>query len=170
MISGKLKRIIYLKKIRRALSHDRMSPGELSGKAGLIIDAENLDEKWKLADFYRLVQLKKENFQIVVCGSRKNLPEDLDAVILDEKEISVTGEFRSEEIRNFTEEKFECLICYLSERTVASALLSALTSAAVKIGNKPDLYGVYDIEIDSQSIEVFQQEALKYLKILKKNN
>ncbi|TBW26751.1 DUF6913 domain-containing protein [Gramella sp. KN1008] len=170
MISGNLKNVFYLKKIRKALGSKSDVKSEFSGKAGLIIDADNLDEKWKLTDFYELVQLKKENFYIVICGSRQNLPEDIEAAVLDSKEISLRGEFRSEEIRSFTEEDFDFILCYFSKNSVASALLSALTKARIRIGNSPDEYGIYDVEIDAREVEVFQQEALKYLKILKKNN
>ncbi|MCM8570653.1 hypothetical protein NE848_14755 [Gramella jeungdoensis] len=170
MISGKLKSYFFSKKIRHALSEKSRPFNDFSGKAGLIIDAENLDEKWNLADFYRLVPLKKEDYSIAVCGSRESLPEDLDVPVLDPKEISVKGEFKSEAIRSFAEEGFDFLICHLSDKSTASVLLSAVTKAGVKIGNKPDEYGIYDVEIDSGDIEVFQQEALKYLKILKKNN
>ncbi|MCG9970267.1 DUF6913 domain-containing protein [Christiangramia crocea] len=170
MISGKLKSYFCSKKIHRALTAKRISFGEYSGKAGLIIDAENFDENWKLAEFYKLLQLKKENFSIAVCGSRESLPEDLDAAILDPKEISAMGEFKSEGIRSFAENKFDFIICHFSKNTSATALLSAVAIAGVKIGNTPDEYGIYDVEIDSGDIEVFQQEALKYLKILKKNN
>lgn len=168
MISGKLKSFICSKKIRRALSSNGLNDRGFSGKAGLIIDAENLEEKCKLADFYESAGLKKENFSVVVCGSRKNLPEDLAAIVLDPKEITITGEFRSDEIRSFAEENFDFVICYLSKTSIASALLAAVAKSKIRIGNKPDEYGIYDVEIDSNKVEVFQQEALKYLRILKK--
>ena len=170
MISGKLKSYFYTKKIRGATAANRIAFDEYSGKAGVIIDAENFDEKWKLSEFYKLVQLKKEDFRIVVCGSRDSLPEDLDADVLDPREIGLMGEFKCEAIKGFSEEGFDFLICHFSGNSIAAVLLSAVTGAGVKIGNRPDEYGIYDVEIDSGEIEVFQQEVLKYLKILKKYN
>ena len=169
MISGRLKSILYSRKIRRILGTKTSSSNAASGKAGLIIDAEDFDNKWKLAEFYRLAGIKKENFRVIVCSSAENSPEIPCADTLFPGEVSMKGDFKAAAIRDFAEEDLDFIICHFSESIIAS-LLTAVSKAAVKIGNSPDEYGIYDVEIDAADIDVFQQEALKYLKILKKDN
>lgn len=167
MISGKLKNILYSRKIRKVLDKKAPSFKTVSGRAGLIIDAEDFDDKWKLARFYRLAGISKENFRVIVCSSEENLPEIPGASILFPGEVSLRGEFRARAIRDFAEEDLDFILCYCSKSISTACLLAAVSRAALKIGNSPDEYGIYDVEIGTTDIEVFQQEALKYLKILK---
>ncbi len=169
MISGKLKDVFLVKQIRKALKSEKSDFEGFQEKAGLIIDVENIHEKRKLTEFHKLIGLPEKNFKTVVCGSRGDLNE-VSGMILDLKEISLGGYFKSEEIRAFSQENFDFIICHFSDVNPAGLLLAARTQASVKIGNKPDEYGIYDLEIDAGSIDIFQKEALKYLKILKKYN
>lgn len=169
MISGKLKDFFVLKKIHQALKSERFYSEGLLGKAGLIVDSKNISEKSKLIELHKIVGLSEGQFKTVICGSRNDL-EEVSGMVLDPKEISLAGEFRSEEIREFSQDNFDFIVCYFSEANPVGALLAARTQASVKIGNKPDIFGIYDLEIDADSIDIFQKEALKYLKILKKYN
>lgn len=168
MISGNLKNIIYSKKIKKALSAKASSFNGDIGKTGLIIDAENFDSKREFTTLYNSFGIKEACFKIVVCGASNKVPEDIDVAILDPKEVSVAGNFKSEAIRDFMKESFDFLICYFSKKNRIGTLLAAESHANFKIGNSPDDYGIYDVEIKAENTEVFQQEVLKYLKILKK--
>jgi len=167
MISGNLKNIIYSKKIKKALDAKASSFNGGSGRTGLIIDAENFDSKLELTRLYNLIGIKEACFKIVVCGVSNKIQEDIDAAILDPKEVSVSGNFKSEAIRDFSKEPFDFLICYFSKKNRIGSLLAVESQATFKIGNSPDDYGIYDVEIKAKNTEVFQQEVLKYLKILK---
>lgn len=170
MIPGKLKNIIYSKRIRKALGNKALGPDGNSGKIGLIIDAENFKYKRGLTDLYKLIEIKKNSFKIVICGTPSEIPDDLKADILIAAEVSISGEFKAKAIKNFLQEDFSFLICHFSEKNKIGSLLAAETKASVKIGNSPDEYGIYDVEVQTEQIDVFQQEVLKYIKILKKNN
>lgn len=166
----KLKSLIYTKRIRRTLGKKTFSNSGATGKVGLIIDTENLESKLLLKKLYQDLEVSKENFRIVVCGNQNELPETFEADVLKPKEISIAGEFKSAGIRDFASENFDILICNFTGSNIIGSLLAAETKASVKIGNKPDEFGIYDLEIDTNDIMVFQQEILKYLKILKRNN
>lgn len=170
MISGKLKNIIFSKRIRKALGNKALGPNGYSGKIGLIIDAEKLSDKRELTELYKFSGIKKESFKVVICGTPSEIPDELKADILIPAEVSISGEFKAEAIKNFSQEDFSFLICHFSEKNKIGSLLAAETKASVKIGNSPDEYGIYDVEIQTKQIDVFQQEVLKYIKILKKNN
>ena len=168
MITSKLKSIIYSKKIRKALNNKAISDMQNSGKVGLIIDAENFDRSKELLEIYSRLGINKKDLKLVICGSADLLPEGLDAEILNPKEISVSGEFRSEGIKDFARDRYDFLICYFSEKCQTGSLLAVITNAGIKLGNHPDEYGIYDVAIFSDSLEEFQQEVIKYFKILKK--
>lgn len=168
MISGRLKNRIYSKKIKKALLTNAISIDENSGNIGLIVDNKTFNSLSELAELYKLIGIKKECFKIVVCGSPKKISDKSEVSFLTPKDISVSGDFKSESIINFAEEGFDFLICHFSETNTAGSLLAAETKARIKIGNSPDTYSIYDVEIQAEEIEVFQQEVLKYLKILKK--
>lgn len=170
MISGRLKNIIYSKKISRALKKRTSLSNGSSGKIGLIVDAKNFQSKRGLTEVYKLIGIKKEYFKIVICGTPAEIPDDLKADILLPREVSISGAFKAEAIRNFSQEGFSFLICHFSEKNKIGSLLAAETKASVKIGNSPDEYGIYDVEVQTRELDVFQQEVLKYIEILKKNN
>lgn len=170
MIAGKLKNIIHSKKIRRSLLNGRLSREGNSGKIGLIIDDEKFESGQKLIELYKFPGINKIDFKVVFCGNSDKIPENLEADVLTIKDISLLGDFKTESIRRFASEDFDFLICYFSENNTAGYLLAAESLANIKIGNSPDSYGIFDVEIHAKKIDVFQQEVLKYLKILKKNN
>ena len=167
MITTKLKNIVFSKKIRKAINNKASLDRGISGKVGLIIDAENFENFKELSVIYRKLGLKKEDFSLVVCGSAHLLPENMDADFLDPKEITVSGEFKSERIRDFARDRYDFLICHLSEKNQAGYLLAAVTNAGIKLGNHPDEFGIYDVEIFSDSLEEFQHEVIKYFRIFK---
>ncbi len=170
MIADTLKSIIYSNKIKKTLSNKAVLSDASSGKIGLIIDAESFDSKQALTELYKSLEVKKSDFKIVVFGHADRISEDLEVDFLKPEEISYSGHFKMEAIRAFTKEKFEFLICYFSEKSKIGYLLAAETSAAVKIGNSPDTYAMYDVEIQTKEINAFEQQVLKYIKIIKNNN
>ncbi|WP_148264586.1 DUF6913 domain-containing protein [Christiangramia forsetii] len=165
-----MKNIIYSKKIRKSLAESAFSFEGNLGKTGIIIDAESFASNQELTTLYNFIGTKEGCPKIVVCGTPDKISEDIDAVILDPKEVSVSGNFKAEEIRSFSKEPFDFLICYFSKKNRVGSLLAAESQVKFKIGNSPDEYGIYDVEVKANTMNVFQQEVLKYLKILKKNN
>ncbi len=170
MINAKLKKIVYSRKIRKALSNKASTNRSSTGKLGLIIEAENFEKTKRLLDIYKDLGIDKRALSIVVCGSMDQIHEEFDLQILDPKEISISGEFKSEAIRSFVQDRYDFLICHLSVRSIAGSLLAAIANAGIKVGNHPDDYGIYDVKIFSESIEDFQQEVVKYYRILKIKN
>ncbi|WP_157718023.1 hypothetical protein [Gramella sp. MAR_2010_147] len=165
--------MIYSKKIRSALNNGYSFLNGNSGKVGLIIDAANAEDlkgKRNLQELYKLMGIKKESLRIVVCEASVENLKDMDVDILNKKDVSVSGNFKSETIQAFSQKNFDFLICHFSKKCNVGSLLAAVTSASVKIGNAPDEYGIYNVEVQTSEIGVFQQEVLKYIEIFKRNN
>ncbi|MUP47002.1 hypothetical protein E0K83_14750 [Gramella sp. BOM4] len=168
MITSKIKLKLlpgFIQKAKKAYIRDS---GSGSGRIGLILDFKKLEEKKSLFEFYGPAEYSKEDLKLVICGPRKEIVDSSFPAILDPSEISIGGKFDSEEITDFLNEKFDFLICYFSENCLPGILLAARSAARLKIGNSPDNFEVFDLEIEAENAEVFQQEALKYLEILKK--
>lgn len=167
MISLKLKSITRNRKIRKALRDRRYPENRDEGKVGLITD---LADERLLSGLYRDLKIAKDDFLIVTCKSGQELPKQGDKLILDKKEVSLTGEFRSEQIQDFLTKEFDLLICFFSEEYEAGSLLAAQTVAGRKFGNKPDPFGIYDLEILAHDPGEFKEEVIKYFRIFKKKN
>lgn len=167
MISTKLKTHYYEKKIRKAKSRGS-SYLNSSGKAGIFIDAERLGDSSGLLKLREAVSGLTEDLEIVICGTEFEIPKGLEYKILDSSKVSLKGEFRDENIQKIAEGNFDFLICNLSERNLTGFLLAAICNSPLKIGSSPDPYGIFDVEINTGKQEVFQEESLKYLEILKK--
>ncbi|APG58983.1 DUF6913 domain-containing protein [Christiangramia salexigens] len=171
MISGNFKRLLAEHRIK-GFANRRKSSGinSSTGLVGMILDTENLEEKFSLMDFHRSLDVSRYNFKLVICGEQVELPEGVEAEFLNRSDISFIGKFKTESIENFANETFDCLICNYNESSWTASLLAAVTTARIKIGVKPDVYNIFDVEINTGDIQIFRQEALKYLKILKSNS
>ncbi|TRO67006.1 DUF6913 domain-containing protein [Christiangramia sabulilitoris] len=167
MFSSKIKSITCNRKIRKALRDRQYSARGNNTRVGVITDLADLRS---FSGFYKDLGIKTEDFSVVVCGSIAEQGIDLKNIVLDPKEISLTGEFRSEPTKAFLRQDYNLLICYFSQENRGGSLLAAETMAGKKFGNKPDHYGIYDVEIYADSICEFKEEIIKYYKIFKKNN
>lgn len=168
MVSSKLKNIFHSKKIRKTLKKREFPAVGNSGKIGLIIDSKDLDSAGSLLEIYKDLEVEKGDFSIVVCGETNLDEKRINAEILKPDDLSVSGNFKSEKIRDFADGHFDLLICYLGKRNLAGTLLAAETKATKKFGNKPDEFGVFDVEISAANISEFQQEVIKYYRIFKR--
>ncbi|SDR67939.1 hypothetical protein SAMN04488552_0456 [Christiangramia echinicola] len=169
MISSKLKRFFYAKKIRKVLKNKPLLDIESLDKIGFITDAESFKNNDEFLNLHKQLEHKKADLKIVVCGSGIDL-DRLQVEVLDPKEVTFSGEFKSAGIQNFIQEHYDFIICYFSENNLLGSLLAAEAYGRVKIGNKPDDYGIYDVEINSGNKEEFLEEVIKYYRIFKKKN
>ena len=148
-----------------------MAAGEKrSGRIGLILDGANIENKKPLLDLFSLLDIEKKDFKVAICGETSREIEGLEAEILRSDEISISGKFKSEAIRSFASQDFDFLICFFTRKNLAGALLAAESRAEIKIGNKPDAFSLFDVEINTADVEEFQQEVSKYIGILKNRN
>ncbi|MCP9199741.1 hypothetical protein MKO06_07485 [Gramella sp. GC03-9] len=169
MIGSKIKAKLLPGLIRKAKKANARPLVSGSGRIGLIVDAKDLEKKSGLLKIHDLAGYPKKDCKLVICGSRKEIVDVNFPVILDPSEISIGGKFESEDIRNFIATEFDFLICNFSESCLHGMLLAASSKVSVKIGNSPDEFGVFDLEIEAENPDVFQQETLKYIEIFKKN-
>ena len=169
MLTDKIKAMLLPRLIRQAVKSGAVVKPSGSGRLGLIIDAAVVEDQPEFLNFYKMAGYESSNFNMVVCGSRQNLNPATCPVVLDDREIGLSGKMESGYVEEFLEKEFDFLICYFSGASMPGNLLAARSKAAVKIGRAPDEFGIFDVEIQAGNVEIFQQEALKYLEILKRN-
>ncbi len=167
MIPLTLRTILHSRKIRRMLEERPVVKGEDTKKIGVITDVK---EPQVFADLCQIWDIAEKNFRLVHCVSEKEAQNDESVLVLHAKEVGFKGNFRSEAIRNFAGDRYDFVVCYISDTCQAGALLAAQVNAKYKIGNAPDKFGIYDLEIHSGNVREFREEVLKYYKIFKKNN
>ncbi|MDX1761608.1 MAG: hypothetical protein R3218_05585 [Christiangramia sp.] len=168
MIPAKLKQTIYSKRIRKAINGRVKNSNSGNGKIGIITDAEDTGEIRSLLKLSEELGFKNSKLKLVLSGTEAEIPGNVNGIYLNPKEVSISGKFRSEEIKSFAAENFEILICYLREKQNPGLLLAAESKASLVFGNSPDDFGLYDVEIKTGGIEDFQQEIKKYYRIFKR--
>ncbi|MCH4824192.1 hypothetical protein ML462_13520 [Gramella lutea] len=168
MVSSKLKNVFHSKKIRKTLKKREFPSERNSGRIGLIIDSGDLDSANFIFEIYKDLEIEKGDFRIVICGEVNPEIGEIDADVLRPDGISISGNFKSERIRDFAGTHFDLLICFFGKKNLAGILLAAETMATKKFGNKPDEFGVFDVEISAINIAEFQQEVIKYFRIFKR--
>lgn len=167
MIPSQIKNAFYSKKIRRTLKNRNRAHKNFDDKLGLITDINDVESLEIIAGIAGELRFKKEDFSIVLCDSEIVSSSNLDMLHLRSKEISASGNFKSEAIRAFASNSHELLLCYFTEKNIIGSMLAAETNARLIFGNKPDDFGIYDVEITAENAKVFQQEVLKYYRIFK---
>lgn len=119
-----------------------------------------------------LRKLKKKGWdetrlKIIICDLEEALPRAVETEVLNFEDIGFNGKIKEELRLKFLEYDYEFLFGYFAEKSLTAALVVALTGTDIKIGRKPDVFNLFEVEITANEPEVFLEESLKYLKILK---
>ncbi len=129
--------------------------------------AEVVDEFEKLRRFLRVPE---QNFQLVLITADSSKKEDFNALVITPSEITWNGNFRSEEVRDFTHQRFDLLIAFAEKDNELLKLMAEASAASLKIARSKGENDIFDISIAAgfEKPEVFVKELQKILKILNK--
>lgn len=125
-------------------------------------------------NFDLLKKLQKEiasgsnNFSVLTCKKTNDSYNEFRGVILKESDFSWNGSLKSTEINDFLNTPFDMLIDFTNNSEVYNSFLVAKSKAKFKVGYANLDERLYDLMIDSESIPLFINELIKYLKILRK--
>ncbi|AVR43878.1 hypothetical protein C7S20_00525 [Christiangramia fulva] len=112
----------------------------------------------------------EKQMEIIICDPQEALPRGVEAETLEMENISLSGKLKQEIELHFVKHNYDFLIGYFSEKSLPAALVFAMTAAGFKMGRKPDVFNLFDVEISANDPKVFLEESLKYLQILKAKN
>lgn len=165
-----LKRNFIKKKILKLSREDRSMETKKKLNLGFIFEGMSSEET---IEFVR--RFKKEGWSVgqmkfLICDPEEALPRGVETEVLRLSDISVSGNLKEAIDLNFLDYRYDFLIGYFSTKALTAPLLMGLTSAGVKMGRKPDVFDLFDVEISADEAKVFLEESLKYLEILKVKN
>ena len=127
-------------------------------------------------NFERLKKLQKEipigsnNFYVLTYKNKNESYNEFRGAFFYEKQITLSGKIKSNEVNEFLNKEFDMLIDYTGANTIFSKFLVAKSKAKFKVGHLIDEESLYNFMIDVplNDADTFNKELIKYLKILKK--
>lgn len=162
-----LKKILVKKKIKRNSKKGFHPDSDFTGRAGLIIDGRFIDDINDFLDQFKSAGFNADKLEILVCNA-VNFQQDYK--VISDGQINFAGRFKDAEVLELLKEPFDFLLCFFEENCYSGGLFSAKAKAALKIGKGWDTLNLFNLSIQTDDFMTFQQEAFKYLNILKNNN
>ncbi|MFV8226615.1 DUF6913 domain-containing protein [Christiangramia aquimixticola] len=170
MFEAHIKRILHNRIIKKEVSHRKLFSGIASEAILVIIEDDDIENLTGLTRLYEKLPLNRDQIDVVCCNDASGLLQHVDVHSVSSKDIGLTGKVKSEMLERLLEKPYQFVITYFNGESLLGPLLTAKTNAQFKIGKTPDVFGIFDIEIRCETPHVFEQEIIKYFKILKNNN
>lgn len=151
-----------------ALAEDSAIAGR-SRQMGIILDAEDETLINSFRELKQDLNLKQEEFRIIICGEKATEKVFFDTPVICRKDFGWNGK-SSEEVSAFLNAEYDVVISFTASENKMADFLVSVTRARLKVGRKTeDKKGIFDLNIsaDISSPEIFKSELKKYLKILK---
>lgn len=136
---------------------------------GLVVDAKNKAALKVLRQLQDQLEISDANFKIVFCGERSEATDVSAGIIYSLKDFDLKAGIRNEELRQFASQGVDLLITFAQENNTVAHLLTAYTSAGLKVGRYPRNKALYDLILQcGNEPEIFREQLLNYLKKIKK--
>lgn len=137
---------------------------------GIIVDEGSKFDFESLKKLQKEISSDSKNFHILTCKSSGESYNEFRGLLFFEKDFSWNGKIKSTELLNFLANDFDMLIDYTKSNTIFKKLLVAKSKAKFKVGYASVDERLYDfmIAVENESIPQFNNELVKYLKILRK--
>lgn len=127
-------------------------------------------------DFEGLKKLQKEipigsnNFSVLTYKNKNDSYNEFRGAFFYEKQITLSGKIKSNEVNQFLDKEFDMLIDYTGADTIFSKFLIAKSKAKFKVGHYTEEDALFNlmIAVPLDDVANFNRELIKYLKILKK--
>ena len=110
------------------------------------------------------------NFSVLTCKNTNDSFNEFRGVSFYEKDFSWNGTLKSKEVNNFLDTDFDMLIDYTKAHNIYNKYFATKSKAKFKVGYANIDDRLYDlmIAVENEEINQFNNELVKYLKILKK--
>jgi hypothetical protein len=137
---------------------------------GIIIHIDAIDDFELFRSLSRELHIHANNLKVIAYSSSdKNMQSSWDSCF-NTKDFGWNGTIKNVELNTFLETKFDALISYYEKDELELKLLTVLSQAKFKIGILQTDTRLNDliIKTDLKEFNVFKNELIKYLTILKK--
>ena len=137
---------------------------------GIIVNLSEFDDFEIFRIFFEELNLNPNKIKIAGFTDDPKLVEFSNELLYSEKQIGWRGKVKNNELQTFLNTPFDVLISYYKNDNLELNLISALSKANFKVGISNNDERLHDLilEVDTKEIDIFKQEFIKYLTILKK--
>lgn len=137
---------------------------------GIIVNLSEFDDFEIFRIFFEELNLNPNKIKIAGFTDDPKLVEFSNELLYSEKQIGWRGKIKDNGLKTFINTPFDVLISYYKNDNLELNLISALSKANFKVGISNNDERLHDliIEVDTKEIDIFKQEFIKYLTILKK--
>jgi hypothetical protein len=164
----KSNQIFFNKTLPSLLKNEHETPFEEVKKVIIFLD-ENLEKAHVVSQLVTILKIPESNIKVIVFQRKlKNEIETDD--IISPKDFGWYGKVESEKLKNILTNKYDLLINYSKVDNVYLNILLLQCKAAFKVGFAHLDKRLYDlmIQCEPNEIDLFNEEMIKYLGILKK--
>ncbi len=115
------------------------------------------------------LKIKNENLVVILHRDLKEKELEDKHLYFSEKSLGFHAKLKGEDVASFLNKNFDLVINYCSQNNIAAQLLCYQSQAKLKAGFDNEKMNFYDIsvKIPENKIDTFNQEIVKYLKIIK---
>ena len=137
---------------------------------GIIVNLSEFDDFEIFRIFFEELKLNPNKIKIAGFTDDPKLVEFSNELLYSEKQIGWRGKIKDNGLKTFINTPFDVLISYYKDDNLELNLISALSKANFKVGISNYDERLHDLilEVDTKEIDIFKQEFIKYLTILKK--
>ncbi|MBT8393625.1 MAG: hypothetical protein HKO81_03865 [Flavobacteriaceae bacterium] len=137
---------------------------------GILVNLSEFDDFETLRIFYESLKINPNKIKIVGFTEDKDLVESSIELLYSEKQIGWKGKIKNNELISFINTNFDVLVSFYKKDNLELNLVTALSKANFKVGLSNYDERLHDLILDvyTNNFEVFKNEFIKYLTILKK--
>ena len=164
----KSNQFFFNKTLPSLLKTDYVSPFEEVKMVIIFLD-ENSEKAHIVSQLVTILKIPESNIIVIVFQRKLNTEIETDDII-SPKDFGWYGKVGSEKLKNILTNKYDLLINYSKVDNVYLNILLLQCKAAFKVGFAHVDKRVYDLMISCEpdEIDLFNEEMIKYLGILKK--
>jgi len=147
---------------------------EISSKriesVGIVLNMSEYDDFETFRIFFEGLKLHPNKIKIVGFVEDPKLIELSRELLFSVKQIGWKGKIKNDELKSFLNTPFDALVSYYRNNNLELDLITAHSKANFKVGISNTDERLHDLILDVQpnQFNVFKQEFIKYLTILKK--
>ncbi len=137
---------------------------------GIVLNMSEYNDFETFRIFFEGLKLNPNKIKIVGFVEDPKLIEVSRELLFSEKQIGWRGKIKNDELLSFLNTPFDALISYYKNNNLELDLITALSKANFKVGisNKDERLHDLILDVLPNQFNVFKQEFIKYLTILKK--
>ena len=168
-----IKQKVLSKKIDSYLKNNKNTALFVSNSihsVGIIVNEDATFNFERLKKLQKKIPIGSNNFYILTYKNKNENYNEFRGVFFYEKQVTISGKIKSNEVNEFLNKEFDMLIDYTGANTIFSKFLVAKSKAKFKVGHLIEEERLYNFMIDVplDNADAFNKELIKYLKILKK--